>query len=319
MHEIRSNCDLPEPVLVTGASGFIGGHLCRRLVSEGCRVLGVTRTADSPLPEGVERRIMDLADGAAVARLFESAAPQTVFHLASHVVGRRDVAEVPPSFRCNLTSTVNLLLAAQKHSHGRFILTGSMEEPQMPNDAPSSPYAASKTAATAYARMFHALYGLSVVIGRVFMVYGPDQKDRSKLIPYVTDRLLAGDSPRIGSGVRAVDWIHVADVVEGLMVLATTPGIDGRTLDLGTGRLVTVREVVEQLTAIIASEGAPVFDSSCDRPMEQIRLADVETTRAATGWSHKLSLEDGLADTVRWHQLDLEYRRNATSPSSTVR
>jgi nucleoside-diphosphate-sugar epimerase len=229
------------------------------------------------------------------------------------------VEEILPSFRCNLTSTVNLLLAARKHSHGRFILTGSLEEPQSADDVPSSPYAASKTAATACARMFHALYGLSVVIARVFMVYGPDQKDRNKLIPYVTDRLLAGDSPQIGSGVRAVDWIHVADVVEGLMVLATTPGIDGRTLDLGTGRLVTVREVVEQLTAIIASEGAPVFDSSCDRPMEQVRKADVETTRSATGWAHKLSLEDGLADTVRWHQLDLENRRNTASPSSTVR
>jgi UDP-glucose 4-epimerase len=281
--------------------------------------MGVTRTADSPLPEGVERRILDLADGAAVARLFESAAPQTVFHLASHVVGRRDVAEVLPSFRCNLTSTVNLLLAAQKYSHGRFILTGSMEEPQMPNDAPSSPYAASKTAATAYARMFHALYGLSVVIARVFMVYGPDQKDRNKLIPYVTDRLLAGDSPQIGSGVRAVDWIHVSDVVEGLMALATTPGIDGRTLDLGTGRLVTVRQVVEHLAGIIVSEGAPAFDSLDDRPMEQVRKADVETTRAATGWFHKLSLEDGLADTVRWHRQDLENRKDTANSSSTVR
>lgn len=318
MPEIRSNCDLPEPVLVTGASGFIGGHLCRRLVSEGRRVIGVTRTADSPLPDCVARRVLDLSDGAAVARLFESDSPQTVFHLAGHVVGRRDIEEILVAFECNLASTVNLLLAARKHSHGRFILTGSLEEPQSADDVPSSPYAASKAAATAYARMFHALYGLSVVIARVFMVYGPDQKDRNKLIPHVTDRLLAGDSPRIGSGVRAVDWIHVADVVDGLLVLATTPGIDGRTLDLGTGRLVTVREVVEQLSGIIASAGAPVFDSLDDRPMEQVRQADVETTRAATGWSHKLSLEDGLADTVRWHQLDLENRKETASSSSTV-
>lgn len=312
MQEIRSNCDLSEPVLVTGASGFIGGHLCRRLVTEGRRVIGVTRTADSKLPDGVDRRILDLSDGAAVASLFESDSPQTVFHLAGHVVGRRDIEEVLVAFRCNLASTVNLLLAARKHSHGRFILTGSLEEPQSADEAPSSPYAASKAAATAYARMFHALYGLSVVIARVFMVYGPDQKDRNKLIPYVTDCLLRGNSPRIGSGVRAVDWIHVDDVVEGLLVLATTPGIDGRTLDLGTGRLVTVREVVEHLSGIIASAGVPCFDSSGDRPMEQVRQADVETIRAATGWSHKLSLEDGLADTVRWHQADLG---NSKKPS----
>jgi nucleoside-diphosphate-sugar epimerase len=80
-----------------------------------------------------------------------------------------------------------------------------------------------------------------------------------------------------------------------------------------------VRDVVEHLAEIIVSEGAPVFDSLDDRPMEQVRKADVETTRAATGWFHKLSLEDGLADTVRWHQLDLENRRNTASPSSAVR
>jgi UDP-glucose 4-epimerase len=318
MQEIHSNCDLPEPVLVAGASGFIGGHLCRRLVSEGRRVIGVTRTADSRLPDGVDRRILDLSDGTAVARLFECDSPQTVFHLAGYVVGRRDVGQVLEAFRCNLTSTVNLLLAAQKHSLGRFILTGSLEEPQSADDVPSSPYAASKAAATAYARMFHALYGLSVVIARVFMVYGPDQRDRNKLIPYVTDCLLSGNSPRIGSGVRGVDWIHVTDVVAGLMALATTPGIDGRTLDLGTGRLVTVREVVEHLSAIIASERVAVFDSSGDRPMEQIRQADVETTRAATGWSYKISLEDGLADTVRWHQLDLADCKSTVSTSSAV-
>jgi nucleoside-diphosphate-sugar epimerase len=319
MQQIHANCDLPEPVLVTGASGFIGGHLCRRLISEGRRVIGVTRRADSLLPDGVDRRILDLSAGAAVERLFETDSPQTVFHLAGHVVGRRDVEEVLVAFRCNLTSTVNLLLAARKHSHGRFILTGSLEEPQSPDVAPSSPYAASKAAATAYARMFHALYGLSVVVARVFMVYGPEQKDRNKLIPFVTDHLLAGDSPRIGSGVRAVDWIHVSDVVGGLMALATTPGIDGRTLDIGTGRLATVGDVVEHLAEIIVSEGAPVFDSLDDRPMEQVRKADVETTRAATGWFHKLSLEDGLEDTVRWHRQDLENRKDTDNSSSTVR
>ena len=296
-----SSHSLPQPVLVTGASGFIGGHLCRRLLATGHRVLGVTRSEDGPLPEGVDRMVVNLTDHGEVVRLFETEQPQTIFHLASHVVGRRGIEEVLPSFQNTLESTVNLLLAAQGRCGGRFILSGSLEEPRTVNEAPTSPYATCKQAAAAFARMFHALYGLPVVIARVFMVYGPDQKDRTKLIPYVIESLLNNESPRLGSGTRPVDWIHVADVVEGLLALATTPGIEGMTLDLGTGRLETIRTVVEHLARMVPSQGAPVFDPAGDRPFEQVRKADVDTIRAATGWHPRILLEDGLEDTARWH------------------
>jgi UDP-glucose 4-epimerase len=298
---IPAQISLPQPVLVTGASGFIGGHLCRRLMDTGHTVLAVTRSEDGPLPQGVKRLVANLTDHAEVVRLFDEEKPQTIFHLASHVVGRRGIEEVLPSFQNTLESSVNLLLAAQGRCAGRFILSGSLEEPKTVCEAPTSPYATCKQAAAAFARMFHALYGLPVVIARVFMVYGPDQKDQTKLIPYVIESLLNNQSPRLGSGTRPVDWIHVADVVEGLLALATTPGIEGQTLDIGTGRLETIRTVVEHLARLVPSEGKPVFDPAGDRPLEQIRKADIEATRAATGWSPRIVLEDGLADTARWH------------------
>ena len=302
MTDNHSSISIPGPILVTGASGFIGGHLCRQLVAQGHRVLGVTRSADAELPEGVERHVLDLGEEEQVIRLFEKENPQTIFHLAGHVVAKRGVEEVMPSFQCTLATTVHLLMAAQKHSKGRFIQIGSLEEPVKMGDPPASPYAASKAAASGYARMFHALYGLRVVIARVFMVYGPDQKDRKKLIPYVIDSLLKGESPRLSSGKRLVDWIHVADVVEGLIALAATPGIEGQTVDLGSGELVSVHSLVQRLAEITPSTGSLIYDPAGDRPMEQVRQANVDATASLTGWRPKFSLDEGLADTVRWHQ-----------------
>ena len=78
--------------------------------------------------------------------------------------------------------------------------------------------------------MFHALYKLPVVIARVFMVYGPAQQDLTKLVPYVILSILRGETPKISSGGRPVDWIYVSDVVDGFMALAERPGIDGPEL-----------------------------------------------------------------------------------------
>ncbi len=142
-----------------------------------------------------------------------------------------------PTFHSNLASTVNLLTMAAETGCRRVVLTGSLAEPDPKNGElfPSAPYAAAKWASSGYARMFHALYQFPVVIARVFMVYGPAQQDLTKLIPYVTLSLLRGETPKITSGDRLVDWVYVSDVVEGFVALGQAPGIDGETLDLGSG------------------------------------------------------------------------------------
>ena len=289
-------------VLVTGASGFIGSALCRRLVALGADVHGASRTFLSI--EGVTWHTCDLANAEAARALFDRARPEIVLHLASHVVGARAVEMVLPTFHDNLASTVNLLVAAHSIACKRVVLTGSLEEPEPSPQwsVPSSPYAAAKHAASAYGRMFHALYGLPVVILRVFMVYGPAQRDVSKLVPYVIRSLLAGESPRLSSGVREVDWIYVDDVVEAFISAATATGVEGSTLDVGSGELVTVRQVVEHLYKIIRPDEAPQFGSVVDRPMEQVRFADVEGTFRRLGWRPGASLIEGLRRTVDWYR-----------------
>ena len=297
-------------VLVTGGSGFIGAHLCRRLLEEGAEVHATTRT-DRSQDAGPTWHRLDLGDGEATEALVRKLEPEVIYHLASHVVGARDVDHVLPTFHANLASTVYLLESATKVGCSRFVQVGSLEEPPLdePPDPPSSPYAAAKAAASAYGRMFHQLYETPVVLARLFMVYGPAQPDLRKLIPYLILTLLRGEAPKLSSGSRPVDWVYVDDVVEGLLRLGTTEGVEGQRVDLGRGELRTIREVVEILYQILAPTLEPPFGTLPDRPHEQVRQALWAQTEDALGWAPGTSIEEGLRRTVEWYREEFEQGR----------
>lgn len=228
-----------------------------------------------------------------------------IFHLASCVAGRREFDAVLPTFENNLTSSIYVMIAAQETGCcKRLVITNSMEEPERsdPNAVPSSPYAASKFAASAYARMFHALYGLPAVMARVFMVYGPEQKDRGKLVPYTILKALDGKAPELSSGLRKIDWIYVSDVVDGLLQLGCRPGLEGETIDLGSGQPHTIKDVVEEILRQIDPAIKGRFGVVADRAMEQERIASVTETRTKVSWQARVELEEGLARTIAWYR-----------------
>ena len=287
-----------KPVLVTGASGFIGAHLCHALTANGATVHALSRSQQGDTHHWWQA---DLSDYAALERIFAAVRPVYVFHLASEVTGSRERSVVLPTLHSNLVSTVNLLNLATEYGCERLILAGSLEEAQA-DSAPSSPYAAAKSAASAYAQMFHNLYQTPLVTARLFMVYGPAQRDTTKLIPYVTLQLLRGEVPKMSSGTRPVDWIYVADVVDGLLKCALTPGIDGQTIDLGSGQLVTIRDMVQTLAGIVSPEARLAFGALPDRPFEQVRAANTADSLARIGWGPRVPLADGLAATVAYYR-----------------
>ncbi len=292
-----------QRVLVTGASGFIGKHLCARLIGEGAAVHAVSRRSEPSASAGLNWWKCDVTDVDQVRSLFAETRPEVIYHLASFVSGSRDLEAVLPTFHSNLVSTVNLLALATELGCRRIVLAGSMEEPRPDEKAavPGSPYAAAKMAGSAYARMFHALYRTPVVIAKIFMVYGPGQGDLRKLVPYVTLSLLRGEAPKLSSGTRPVDWIYVDDVVEGLLASASAPGLEGETVELGSGSMATVREVVEMLVGLNGSRVQPVFGGIEDRPFEQVRTADIAATYAQMSWRPETGLEEGLRQTVEWY------------------
>jgi nucleoside-diphosphate-sugar epimerase len=290
--------ELEGTILVTGGSGFLGSSLVRRLVRDGHAVVCPTRSTDrDDLEPGATWERCDLADKRDVDSLFATAKPDVVFHIAGLASGIREPSNVEPTLAGNLVASVNVLLAALAAGTRRVVLTGSYEEPEI-GAAPRSPYAASKAAATAYARMFSLLYGLSTVVLRPAMVYGPGQRDASKLIPYVTRCFLNGEAPQLSSGVRTVDWVYIDDVTDAYLAAAVTPGIDSEVIDVGSGQLHSIREVVETLAAKTGASTPARFGELADRPAELAGAADTSRALELLGWQARTSLDEGLSRTV---------------------
>ncbi len=285
--------------LVTGATGFIGHHLCRRLMDQGIHVVGTSRQAQSvDYVHSMEQ--CDLGDTKQVDTLFEQVAPDYLFHLASHVKGAREIDLVMPTFEDNLLSTVNLLTAAHHNDCKKVVLTGSLEEPQPDNNwsIPSSPYAASKLAANAYGRMYHSLYDLPIAILRLFMVYGPEQRDEKKLIPYTILSLHNGEIPQFSGGGRLVDWVYVDDVVDAYIACIESDKADGQVIDIGSGELVSVKAVVTQIAEHMKATENIEFGAISERKNEQVRSANLASAASILNWQPKTSLNEGLKKTI---------------------
>jgi nucleoside-diphosphate-sugar epimerase len=287
-------------VLVTGASGFIGRALVRRLVADGHTTVCTARRPAHDIAEGAAWVPGDLTDRSFVQRLIEEARPAVVFHLASQVTGSRSIDVVPATLANNLVASVSVLEAATEAGCDRVVLIGSGDEPAA-GDAPCSPYAATKWAVGGYARMFLSLYGTPVTRARPFMVYGPDQPDTTKVVSYAITSLLRGEAPELSSGRRLCDWVYIDDVVDALLVLATAPQAIGRVVDIGTGHLHTVRHVVETIATLVGTGVEPVFGGLVDRQGETEAVADVAETARVCGWRPTTDLYEGLKRTVAWY------------------
>jgi UDP-glucose 4-epimerase len=292
-------------VLVTGGAGFYGRNLLSRLSGSGARVVSVCRNLSGlgAAWQQCEWIEADLADRAQTNRLFAQTLPSMVFHLTSASVGGTELDNVSASIRGDLLPTVNVLENAALCGVARVILPCSMEEPfpvagsDGELSIPETPYALSKVICGLYGRFFRNIYDLPIVVVRCFLTYGPHQKPY-KLIPYVIQSLHRGEPPQLSSGTRRVDWIYVDDVVSALLAAATVPRIPDRVLEIGTGEVRTIREVVTIIHTLMGGP-PPVFGARPARGHE--RLAQIGPTLSALGWTPKTSLEAGLRSTIEFY------------------
>jgi nucleoside-diphosphate-sugar epimerase len=297
--------EAPGPrVLVTGATGLIGRQLVP-MMSE-TEIVAVSRFPQED-SEGVRWVARDLAEPGAAFELVTSVQPEVVIHLAGSVRGDRSLDAVSPTLMTNLVSGVELLEAATKVGCRRIVWSGSLlEEPAEygPLPVPPSPYGASRWAASAYARMFCALFESPVVILRPSYVYGPGQ-DATKLIPHTIRALLDGESPQLGLGTRRLDCIYATDAARAFCNAASAARVEGRTIDLGSGSPRSVRSIVESIVKVIGpTDGRPIFGAVPARPLEQEVPVDIEQASDTLGWRATTGLEDGLRETVGWFRTE---------------
>lgn len=293
-------------VLVTGATGFIGKYLCEALVELGAEVHGTSRSGSvRRTTGGVKLWQVDLTDLQSTQDVISQVHPHLIYHLAGMVTAQQALELIFPMLYTNLVGTINVLLSAKAERCQRVVVTGSAEEPSVPGEIPTSPYAAAKYSATLYSLMFFRLYDLPVVVARLFMGYGPGQ-DQNKLVPYVIRSLLQGNNPKLSNGDRICDFIYVLDIVRGLLLLGLRGGVDGRIVDLGSGRGTSVREIVDLLVELIGCSAKPQFGALPDRLGERSCVADIATTQALLDWTPAWSLQDGLRCTIDWIKQEME-------------
>jgi nucleoside-diphosphate-sugar epimerase len=129
------------------------------------------------------------------------------------------------------------------------------------------------------------------------MAYGPGQA-AGKLVPATIRAFRAGEAPRLSSGHAEADFVYVDDVVEGLLAAARVAYPGAAPIDLGSGGLVSIREVVETIRELLGSELAPRWGALPDRPFERPRVADLADAEKRLAWRPLVALRDGLARTI---------------------
>jgi UDP-glucose 4-epimerase len=317
-------------VLVTGADGFIGSHLTERLVTEGAQVralclynsqgkLGWLDHIPADIREQIDAQLGDIRDARFVEALCEEIG--VVFHLAALIAIPYSYI-APQSFvETNVGGTLNILEAARKKSVARLVQTSTSEVYGTPAALPikethplqaQSPYAATKIAADQLALAYHRSFGVPVVVLRPFNTYGPRQSTRA-VTATILSQLLDGRSEiQLGRLDTRRDLTYVADVVEGFLAAADVAAIEGETIQLGTGKSYSVREIFDAASRVLQVSARIAYDVRRVRPDASEVLAlesDPSLAAERLGWRAKFGLDEGLKLTAEWMQVNLHHYR----------
>jgi UDP-glucose 4-epimerase len=294
---------LPAKILMTGATGFIGQHLAQRLVARGCEVSAIVLPEEQPrCPSGVMSIPCDITNIIAVATAIQTRTPTLIVHLAA--VGVTNSAlSFHESCRVNVQGTINILEAAHAvTSLQRLVLVGSSYEygaRRSDDDLdPFNAYGASKVAAWAYARAAYNAWNLPIVWVRPFQVYGPGQPAKT-FIPAAISAALSRQDFRMTAGHQQRDFIYIEDVIDGMVAVLTAQDIAGRVIDLGTGRLTPLIDVVKVIWDLTQAQGRILAGALPYRPGEVSAIAaNCLRTRLLTDWEAGVSLQQGLRWTI---------------------
>jgi nucleoside-diphosphate-sugar epimerase len=291
--------------VVTGGAGFIGSHLTRRLLDEGCKVTVIDDLSEgkwSNLPnhpnlKKVTRSILD-----DVSKYITGT--DVIFHLAALPRLQRSLDAPWETHRVNVDGTLNLLLLARKYKVKRFIFSSSSSIYGNKNEIPFKesmtpdplvPYSLHKLISEDYCRMFSKIWGVETISLRYFNVYGPKMNPDSpysNLLPKFIKLISQGKTPVIyGTGKHTRDFTYVADVVEA-NILAAESKLSGEIFNIGYGRGISVNAVVKTLAKLMQKNIQPIHGPERREPQDT--LSSCAKAKKLLGWKPKVSFEKGL-------------------------
>lgn len=318
-------------VLVTGASGFIGGWVAQELVRRGARVVALVRDVD-PLALMVHPQLWDAAvrvpgdmtDSAVVLRAIADHGVTACFHLAAQASVQSALTNPTGTFHANVGGTWSVLEACRlAASVDRIVVASSDkaygEQEKLPYDEETSPlsgrypYDASKAATEIITGSYVHTFGLPVTISRNANIYGGGDLSGHRLVPETVIGVLSGRRPVIRSdGSPQRDYMYVKDAVAAYLNLAEQMDrkeIHGEAFNFGTGVPVSVLELIEKILEIAGSDLKPDVRGTATKELSRQYLSAAKA-KEVLGWEPQFSLEEGLTETIDWYRSRPELLRD---------
>jgi UDP-glucuronate 4-epimerase len=309
-------------VLVTGAAGFIGGHLARRLMERGEQVVGLDNFDPYYSPDLKRRNVaqlaadphftfqeLDIRQAEAVLRLAQEQEVDRIAHLAALAGVRASIERAADYQSVNVGGTISLLDAARAVGVKQFVLasTSSVYGSGTPApfvesaaaDEPLAPYPASKRGAELMAHAYHNLFGLHITCLRLFTAYGPRVRPDMMLYQVAESATRGKEVVMFGDGEMRRDWTYVADIVEGILAALDRP-LGYQVLNLGRGEPVLLADFVRAVERL-AGRPANLVHRPAPPSEPPLTYADISKARRLLGYDPKVSVDEGLALFWEWY------------------
>jgi nucleoside-diphosphate-sugar epimerase len=306
-------------ILVTGATGFVGSNLVRRLISNGHDIHILTRNLSDKWRvidcfSDLHNHTVDLLKQEELKVLMNKIEPDVIFHLATSGmyggVSRPD-AEV---IETNLLGTVNLINACNNINYNCFINTGSSseygpkKEPMKEADLcePVNLYGISKCAATLYGQSIARTRDKPIIGLRLFSPFGPFD-DKSRLMTYAITNALANKPLLLGNPNAVRDYIYIEDVLDVyLHSIEIASGIKGEVFNVGSGSQASISYIVNKIIEITESKSKITWNSFPGRAHDTEKWeADIEKISRSFNWRPKYHIDDGIRQTISWFENNL--------------
>jgi nucleoside-diphosphate-sugar epimerase len=315
-------------ILITGATGFVGGHLIARLLSDH-HVFSLERYVTGRYVLGGQRDVRsvfcDLRDHFAVRQAVRDVQPEVVIHLAAISPVAYSYDHPNEVMDTNLQGTINLaeaclrevahfqqfLFASTSETYGNGPVPKMEDTPQCPN----SPYAVSKLAAGKYVLYMRDAYGFPATVLRPFNTYGR-KANTHFIVERIVVQMLRGQCIRLGSPTPIRDFLHVDDHVNAYLACLGNPQAVGQVLNFATGRGISIEDLVLCLRELTGSRAEVAWDTIPRRPLDiEVLVGNAGKAERTIGWQPRVTLEDGLRRTVEYWQERTNWRSEGAAAS----